>query len=126
MFNCIAKFAYISVPRPALQLVYRVLCERQRTVAGLGCETGRQQRNVSHSFPQRRDRNLERTDAKKQVVTEASCRDAGLEIPVGRCDYAKRSLHGLIATDRQDFTLLKRSQQFHLQRQRDVGDFVEK
>ena len=80
----------------------------------------------SECLRKRRDFDLERHQPEIQIVAELSL---GHQLPqalVRRRDQPEIALHGRLAADRQDFAVLQRAQQFHLQRQADIGHFIEK
>ena len=84
-----------------------------------------QKRNVLAPPPQRGQVDLERDQAEVQIVAKRAVGRPLGKLLVRRRDNAKIALHGPLRADRQDLAVLQRSQQFHLQRQGDVGHFVE-
>ncbi len=61
----------------------------------------------------------------EEVLAERSLFDELFQVPIRRGKDAYVDLHGNVRADRQDLFLLDRTQQLHLQMERQVADLVE-
>src|SRR5205814_839634 len=62
----------------------------------------------------------------KKILAERSRRHRGLEVTVGRGDYARVGTARIVAADRLVLPFLQDAQELHLQGGRDIADLVEK
>ena len=85
-----------------------------------------QVRNVFAPIAKRRQRQLDDVEAVEQVVAEASGRDLGAQIAVGRGDDARRRrLRGSSEPTRCTSPYSSDAQQLGLHRERQLADLVE-
>ena len=84
-----------------------------------------QQGNVFSSFPKRRNLNREDMQAIKQIATERSSADSGLQVTVGGGDHPNVSAYRMCSADTLKFVLLQNTQQCNLSLGGKFSDFVE-
>src|SRR5258708_31464818 len=84
-----------------------------------------QQGNVVFSFSKRRYLNREDMQAVKQVVTEGSRADGGLQVAVGGCDHPDVSANSTRPADTFKLVLLQNTKQINLSLNWKFSDFVE-
>ena len=85
-----------------------------------------QQRNILLTFPQRGQSNGDDIQPVEEIFPEITGSDLRFEILRGGRDDAHIHCAGFISANRTDLALLKHPQQFGLQRDGDVTDFIEK
>src|SRR5690606_14926936 len=85
-----------------------------------------EQRNIIAALAQRGQPDWEHHEAIEEVLPERARLDFGSEIAVGRADDANIDLLFFGGSDWSDCSFLQGSQEFRLQRQRHLADFVEK
>ncbi|MNV62085.1 hypothetical protein D3C71_1546150 [compost metagenome] len=87
---------------------------------------GAQLRQVLAPLAQRRNHDLDDIETVVQVLAKASLRHIGRQVTVRGADDADIDSLFLLTTQRADFALLNRSQQFGLHGQRQFADLIEK
>jgi hypothetical protein len=81
--------------------------------------------NVAGAFAQRRQRNRNHVQAIKKIGAKAAFGDRGFERTVGGRDHADIDVHGLVRSQAVELALLQRAQQFRLQCERHLANFIE-
>ncbi len=81
--------------------------------------------NIVSPLPKRRHRNGKDQEAVIEVVAEFTGGDHLGEVSVGRCNQADIHRNGSRAAQPFEFLFLKSSEQFGLELQRDVADFIQ-
>src|SRR5205085_217704 len=77
------------------------------------------------AFAQRRELNGEHVDAVVEILSKRAFLDFLDQVAIRRADEAHAHPLGLRGADRQDLSLLKRTQELDLQRGGDLPDLVE-
>ena len=85
----------------------------------------RERGDIFAPFAQWRQRNLDRVEAKKQVLPEPPGRDFIVQVGVGRGNNPHIRVQGARGTDSLELARLDDAQQFRLLTERQVGDLVE-
>src|SRR5262245_36425941 len=85
-----------------------------------------EQRYIFAPFPQWRDRNREHVKAVIQILSEFSLPNHGQKVAVRRRNHPDIAMDRVGASQPFKLLLLYRAQQFWLQFQGDVSDFIQK
>src|SRR5690242_18617665 len=84
-----------------------------------------QQRNIAFAFPQRWQLQLHHVQSKKQVLTESPVANGGFQVAVRSRDDAQIDAHALCGSHGPNLAFLQRTQQFRLQVDRKIADYVQ-
>ena len=112
------------------QISNAVRCEIYGIASGLIAKAAHERlcenRDILVPLPQGWDVNRKNAQAVIEIFPETARLNLRLQIPVCGCDDAHIHLSCLRGADRFKLTLLKHSQQFGLQFQRKLADFIKK
>ncbi len=84
----------------------------------------RQQRDVLRPLAQGRNPQLHHIQSIKQILAEAAGGNLGGEVLVGRRDYPDIGLQHFVGANAGKASVLQHPQQFHLNGERHVTDFI--
>jgi hypothetical protein len=127
-----AILQFTDVARPAITLqkldlrVAQLRPGKFQTAAGEGDEVFRQQPYVFAALAQRRNRDGKDGQPVIQIFSEATGGDLTFEVAVGRCDQAHIHAPRALFADALELALLQHAQQFALQLERDLANFIQK
>src|SRR5262245_54878455 len=86
---------------------------------------GDERGDILATFSQRREQDREHVEPVVEVDAVLGPPYHVLEVPIGGCDQSYIDTMGLRAAEALKFLLLEHAQQFRLQRERNIADFVE-
>ena len=129
LLDDVDQFAHIAGPVVLHQESQRIGREGVDGLAvpggDLPQEVTRQQRDVLAPLAHWRQREAHHVQAVVQILAETCFADRGFEVAMRGRDDANVDRRRLRRTDRADGAFLQDPQQFHLQRDRHVADFIE-
>jgi len=85
-----------------------------------------QKRYVLGPIAKRFHMNRHRADAMAQILCESTCFNIGLEVVIGGGDHPGIRFDGLLRTQSMKSAVLQAIQEFRLQRQGHIADFIQK
>src|SRR5512145_600581 len=85
----------------------------------------RQRGNILFSFPKRRQENGDDIQTEEKVFTKHAVADGFFQVAVGGRDNPDIEFPYFRVADTACFSLLKKTQEFDLNRQRDFSDFIQ-
>jgi len=127
--HLIRELPHISRPSVEDQVIHRFFCEPQVAFAiflyvlpeVVVCKG----RNFHPTLAQGRHVQADDVEPVEEVLTELALGDQGIEVGIGRGDYAHSGLHRSHFADGVDLVRVQEPEQFGLDFQRGVGDFVQ-